>query len=147
MLKVVKLSNFKEDVDKKCLKHATANSAGFDLTAGISETITIKKGEVVLIPTGIKAACPQGCYIQISPRSGTALKKGLSIVNTPGIIDSDYRGEIKIIATCVKDEMTIEPGERIAQMVVLRYEPCDIMFVDSLDNTERGEGGFGSTGK
>lgn len=147
LLKIVKLPNFKEDKEGKCLKLATEHSAGLDITAGISEPMTIKRGEVKLIPTGLKVACPVDCYIQLSPRSGTALKKGFSIVNTPGIIDSDYRGEVKIIATCVKDEMVIEPGERIAQMIMLSSQPTYLMFVDELDETERGEGGFGSTGK
>lgn len=128
--------------------YATPGSAGLDLRANIDETICLQPHERALVPTGIYLELPEGFEAQIRPRSGLALKKGLSIPNAPGTIDSDYRGEIGVILVNLSaDYQYVEPGERIAQMVVARYEMVDWMEVDKLGSSNRGEGGFGSTGK
>lgn len=127
--------------------YATQDSAGMDLLAAISEPITLGPLERKLIPTGIAIALPKGYEAQIRPRSGLALKHGISLVNAPGTIDADYRGEIGVIVVNLSnDPYTIEPATRIAQMVIAPYTRADWNAVDSLDETERGEGGFGSTG-
>ena len=127
--------------------YETAGSAGMDLRADISEAITIGSLERTLIPTGLFIELPQGFEAQIRPRSGLAIKKGLSLVNTPGTIDSDYRGEIKVIVVNLsKETQTIEPSERIAQMVIAKYEQIEWEAVENLSDSERGAGGFGSTG-
>lgn len=128
--------------------YATELSAGMDLRANISEPIVLKPLERRLIPTGIFIALPKGFEAQIRPRSGLALKKGITVLNTPGTIDADYRGEIcAIIINLSADDFVIEDGERICQMVVTRHETAEWIEVDTLDKTERGEGGFGHTGK
>lgn len=127
--------------------YETAGSAGMDLRADISEAITIGSLDRTLIPTGLFIELPQGFEAQIRPRSGLAIKKGLSLVNTPGTIDSDYRGEIKVIVVNLsKETQTIEPSERIAQMVIAKYEQIEWEAVENLSDSERGAGGFGSTG-
>lgn len=127
--------------------YETPGSAGMDLSAHIDGTITLHSLERKLIPTGIFIELPAGFEAQIRPRSGLSIKKGLSLVNSPGTIDSDYRGEIKVILVNLSDEpQTIEPGERIAQMVIARYERIAWQQVETLSDTERGAGGFGSTG-
>jgi dUTP pyrophosphatase len=127
--------------------YETPDSAGMDLRANISEPITIGSLERVLVPTGLFMELPQGFEAQIRPRSGLALKKGLSLPNSPGTIDADYRGEIKVILVNLdKNPQTIEPGERIAQMVIARYERITWEEVEVLNDTQRGAGGFGSTG-
>jgi len=127
--------------------YATEKSAGMDLRAALSEPITIKSGEVKIIPAGIAIALPNGMEAQIRPRSGLAAKSGITVLNSPGTIDADYRGEIKVILINHSNEdFTITRGMRIAQMVIVKYEHITLQKVDSLDNTERGEGGFGSTG-
>jgi dUTP pyrophosphatase len=119
-----------------------------DLRANISEPIVLKPLERRLIPTGIFIALPKGFEAQIRPRSGLALKKGITVLNTPGTIDADYRGEIcAIIVNLSADDFVIEDGERICQMVITRHETAEWIEVDTLDKTERGEGGFGHTGK
>lgn len=129
-------------------KYATEYSAGMDLRADIEESIQISPLKRVLVPTGLYIELPEGCEAQIRPRSGLAAKHGIGIVNSPGTIDADYRGEIKIILVNLSDqEFTLNPGERIAQMVIARYERVTLIEADSLGETERGEGGFGSTGK
>ena len=129
-------------------KYATEYSAGMDLRADIEESIQISPLKRVLVPTGLYIELPDGCEAQIRPRSGLAAKHGIGIVNSPGTIDADYRGEIKIILVNLSDqEFTLKPGERIAQMVIARYERVTLIEADSLGETERGEGGFGSTGK
>lgn len=129
-------------------KYATEYSAGMDLRADIEESIQISPLKRVLVPTGLYIELPDGCEAQIRPRSGLAAKHGIGIVNSPGTIDADYRGEIKIILVNLSDqEFTLNPGERIAQMVIARYERVTLIEADSLGETERGEGGFGSTGK
>ena len=127
--------------------YATPGSAGMDLRANLSEPVTLKAGERKLIPTGLFIALPQGYEAQIRPRSGLALKKGIGLLNSPGTIDSDYRGEIGVILINLSQEdFVVEDGERIAQMVIARYEQAEWNVVDTLDETERGAGGFGHTG-
>lgn len=127
--------------------YATALSAGMDLLAAVSEPVTLEPGQRKLIPTGIAIALPAGFEAQIRPRSGLALKNGISLVNSPGTIDADYRGEIGVIVINHGDQtFTVERGTRIAQMVIARHERAVWMEVDNLDETARGSGGFGSTG-
>lgn len=127
--------------------YATKGSAGMDLTAAIEEAIVLEPGERTLISTGISLALPIGYEAQIRPRSGLALKNGITVLNSPGTVDADYRGEIKVIlANLGTEKFTIERGMRIAQMVVAKYEHVVWDAVESLDESERGEGGFGSTG-
>lgn len=128
--------------------YATEKSAGMDLKANITEPVTLKPLERAMVPTGLFIALPDGTEAQVRPRSGLAAKHGITVLNTPGTIDADYRGEIKVILVNLSNEpFVINPGERIAQMVVARYEKVDWEQVDVLDGTERGEGGFGSTGR
>ena len=127
--------------------YATVNSAGMDLKANIDAPITLAPLQRAMVPTGLYIALPEGTEAQIRPRSGLAAKHGVTVLNTPGTIDADYRGEIKVILVNLSNEaFTINPGERIAQMVVARYEKVEWNEVESLDQTERGAGGFGSTG-
>lgn len=129
-------------------QYATEESAGMDLSANISAPITLASLEIILVPTGIFIELPKGYEAQIRPRSGLAYKKGLSIPNSPGTIDSDYRGEIKVILINLSDKnQTIEHGERIAQIVIAKHERVTWKTVNNLEESERGEGGFGSTGK
>ncbi|MBN8671315.1 MAG: dUTP diphosphatase [Chitinophagales bacterium] len=128
-------------------QYQTAGSAGMDLRAWLTESITLQPMERRLIPTGLYMALPVGYEAQIRPRSGMAIKKGLSMVNTPGTIDSDYRGEIMVpIINLSTEPQTIEDGERIAQMVIARYEQINWAITETLDETERGAGGFGHSG-
>ena len=128
-------------------EYATPLSAGMDLRANIDAPILLKPLQRALIPTGLYIALPEGYEAQIRPRSGLAIKKGISIVNAPGTIDADYRGEIGIILVNLSNEnFIVEDGERIAQMVIARYEHIKFEKVDTLDETERGSGGFGHTG-
>ncbi len=128
--------------------YATPQSAGMDLRANTTETIVIKPLQRVLVPTGLHIQLPQGYEAQIRPRSGLAIKHGIGLVNSPGTIDADYRGEIKIIVVNLSnEEFTLNPGERIAQMIISKYEKATLIECKFLDETERGEGGFGSTGK
>ena len=129
-------------------KYETEGSAGLDVRANITEPIVLKSLERVLIPTGLKIAIPEGYEVQVRPRSGLAIKHGITMLNSPGTIDSDYRGEIKVIAVNLSNETyTIEPNERIAQLVLNKVEQIEFVEVDELDATNRGEGGFGHTGK
>lgn len=128
--------------------YATEFSAGMDLKANIDEPIVLGSLERAMIPTGLFIELPAGFEAQIRPRSGLAAKHGISIVNSPGTIDADYRGEIKVVLVNLsKDPFSINPGERIAQMVVARHETVEWEEVDSLEESARGEGGFGSTGR
>jgi dUTP pyrophosphatase len=133
-------------------KHAlpayeTLGSAGMDLRANIEEVINLQPFERMAVPTGLFIELPQGFEAQIRPRSGLSLKSGLSIPNSPGTIDSDYRGEIKVIvANLSNDLVEIKDGDRIAQMVIANYERAEWNVATNLDETERGSGGFGSTG-
>ena len=128
-------------------KYETSGSSGMDLAANVKESIQIKPGETIIIPTGIAVSIPENFEIQIRPRSGLAAKKKISVLNTPGTIDADYRGEIKVILINLsKDVFTIEKGARIAQMVICPIIKAKLIEVDELSETKRGSGGFGSTG-
>jgi len=128
-------------------QYATANSAGMDLRANLDAPVVLAPMERRLIPTGLHIALPEGYEAQVRPRSGLALKHGITVLNTPGTIDADYRGEIGVVLINLSAEpFTVNDGERIAQMVVARYEKATLCPVDELDDTERGEGGYGHTG-
>ena len=127
--------------------YATPQSAGMDLRANIDEPITLHPMERRLIPTGLHIALPAGFEAQVRPRSGLALKHGITVLNTPGTIDADYRGEVMVLLVNFSTEdFVINDGERIAQMVIARHEQGEFEVVDELDSTERGEGGYGHTG-
>lgn len=129
-------------------EYATALSAGMDLKANISEPVKLLPGERTIVPTGLFIELPEGYEAQVRPRSGLAAKYGITVLNAPGTIDADYRGEIGVILVNLsKNDFVIQPGERIAQMVVARYERVEWTEVAELGATQRGEGGFGSTGK
>ena len=128
--------------------YSTSGSAGMDVHAGIEELVILKPGEVELVPTNLSVEIPAGFEIQVRPRSGLAAKHSIGILNSPGTIDSDYRGEIKIILINFgKKEFVIKPGERIAQLIVSRVYTAQLTEVKELNNTTRGEGGFGHTGR
>lgn len=128
-------------------QYATEQSAGMDLRANLEEPITLKPMERRLIPTGLHIALPVGYEAQVRPRSGLALKKGITVLNTPGTIDADYRGEIGVVLINLsQEEFIVNDGERIAQMVIARHEKADFIEVEALDETERGEGGYGHSG-
>ena len=128
--------------------YATAASAGMDLRADLKEPLVLGTLERAMVPTGLHIELPVGYEAQVRPRSGLAAKHGISIVNAPGTIDADYRGEIKVILVNLSNEpFTVNPGERIAQMVVARHETVEWVAVDALEDSERGAGGFGSTGR
>lgn len=128
--------------------YATPLSAGMDLRANLDQPIVLKPLQRCLVPTGLYIALPAGYEAQVRPRSGLAIKKGIGVLNAPGTIDADYRGEICVILVNLSpDDFVIEDGERIAQLVVARHEQVTWNEVDMLDNTERGAGGFGHTGK
>ncbi|MBR3775742.1 MAG: dUTP diphosphatase [Alistipes sp.] len=129
-------------------EYQTPLSAGLDIRANLDESVTLGPLERAMIPTGLYVELPEGCEMQIRPRSGLAAKHGITVLNSPGTIDADYRGEIKVILVNLSNELfTIEAGERIAQMIVARYEQIEWQAVEELSSTERGAGGFGSTGK
>lgn len=128
-------------------QYATEQSAGMDLRANLDEPVTLKPLERKLIPTGLHIALPAGFEAQVRPRSGLALKKGITVLNTPGTIDADYRGEIGVVLINLSlEDFIVNDGERIAQMVIARHEKADFIEVEVLDETERGEGGYGHTG-
>lgn len=129
-------------------QYATALSAGLDLRANLEEDITLQPMERRLVPTGLSIALPEGYEAQVRPRSGLALKHGITLLNTPGTIDADYRGEIGVIMVNLSNTpFNIADGDRIAQLVIARYEQAEWEAVEALDSTERGDGGFGHTGK
>lgn len=129
-------------------EYQTPLSAGLDIRANLDAPVTLGPLERAMIPTGLFVELPEGCEMQIRPRSGLAAKHGITVLNSPGTIDADYRGEIKIILVNLSGEpFTVEAGERIAQMIVARYEQIEWQPVEELGATERGAGGFGSTGK
>jgi len=128
--------------------YATEGSAGMDLRANLSAPVTLQSLERTLIPTGLSIELTEGYEAQIRPRSGLAIKQGLTCLNTPGTIDTDYRGEIKVILINLsKEPQTIQHGDRIAQMVIAKFTKADLIEVQNLSDTIRGEGGFGHTGK
>lgn len=141
VVKVINKSN------NKLPEYATPMSAGFDLRANLEEPVTLKAGDRILIGTGLFIALEPGYEAQVRPRSGLALKKGITVLNAPGTIDADYRGEIGVILyNASKEDFVIEPGERIAQMIIAKYEQITWEQVEVLDKTERGSGGYGHTG-
>lgn len=128
--------------------YATTQSAGMDIRANLSEPVELKPLERKLIPTGLYIALPDGYEAQMRPRSGLAIKHGITLLNTPGTIDADYRGEIGVILVNLSNEpFVINDGERICQMVIASYQQVELEAVEVLDDTERGAGGFGHTGK
>lgn len=128
--------------------YATEGSAGVDLNANIDDPITLAPLQRVVVPTGLRIALPKGTEAQVRPRSGLAAKHGITVLNTPGTIDADYRGEVGVILINLSDkDFVINPGERVAQMVLARYERFEWEEVEQLDSTSRGEGGLGSTGR
>ena len=128
-------------------KYETSGSSGMDLSANINSDVNIEPGDSAIIPTGLAISIPKGFEVQIRPRSGLAAKQKISVLNTPGTIDADYRGEIKVILINLNDKVfTVEKGLRIAQMVVCPVIQAQLEEVSELDNTHRGKGGFGSTG-
>lgn len=144
ILKIKKLGHGK---DLPLPKYETSGSAGMDLLAAIDEPIIIKPGEVKLVKTGIAIALEKGFEAQVRPRSGLALKNGITVLNSPGTVDSDYRGEVcAILINHSSVDFTITRGMRIAQMVIARHEQAHVVQVEDLDETQRGSGGFGSTG-
>lgn len=127
--------------------YATKQSAGMDLRANLTEPITLRPLERRLVPTGLYIALPAGYEAQVRPRSGLALKHGITVLNTPGTVDADYRGEIGVcLINLSHEDFTINDGERIAQMVIARHETGEFVEVEELDSTERGAGGYGHTG-
>ncbi len=142
---VVKIINRSENA---LPQYETNGSAGLDLRANIESAMMLSPLERALVPTGLFMELPAGYEAQIRPRSGLAIKKGLTLVNSPGTIDSDYRGELKVIVVNLSNQVQmIEPAERIAQMVVAKYSRIDWEVTTELSDTQRGAGGFGSTGK
>lgn len=145
--KTVTLCPLEHAVGLKLPTYETSQSAGMDLSAALTEALELAPGERALVPTGLSMALPPGFEAQIRPRSGLALKHGVTVLNTPGTIDADYRGEIKVLLiNHGQDPFTIERGMRIAQMVIARHEHVSWEVVESLEDTARGAGGFGSTG-
>jgi len=127
--------------------YATEQSAGMDLRTNINEPITLRPMERRLVPTGLYMALPAGYEAQVRPRSGLALKHGITVLNTPGTIDADYRGEVMVLLiNFSNDDFIINDGERIAQMVIAKHEKAELIEVETLDETERGAGGYGHTG-
>lgn len=128
-------------------EYSTSAAAGMDLRAFIAEPISLQPGDRILVPTGLFIELPVGYEAQVRPRSGLALKKGITVLNSPGTIDADYRGEIRVILVNLSREVfVITDGERIAQMVIAQHEQAQWVQVDELQETQRGTGGFGSTG-
>jgi dUTP pyrophosphatase len=141
------LPHFLEPTPLTLPKPATSGAAGIDLQAAVAEPRTLAPGARMLVPTGICMAVPHGCEAQIRPRSGLALKQGVTVLNSPGTIDSDYRGEVQVLLINLGQEpVVIERGMRIAQLVLARHELPRWELVDALPSTDRGAGGFGSTG-
>ncbi len=145
LFKIKQMDNAK---DLPLPKYMTEGSAGMDLYANVDEDVTLKVGEIKLVKTGISIAMPNGYEAQIRPRSGLSYKYGITMVNSPGTIDADYRGEIGVILINVgSEDFIVKRGERIAQMVINEVKIVNFQLVDTLDETVRGDGGFGHTGK
>lgn len=137
-----------EDADIPLPRYMTPLSAGLDICAALEENLTLASGRIALIPTGFAIALPPGYEAQIRPRSGLAVKHGIGIINSPGTIDADYRGEVKVgVINLGSEAYTFKRGDRIAQMVIQRVFQAQFRVVEKLDETDRGGGGFGSTGK
>lgn len=143
----IKILDPENNQDIKLPCYMTKGSSGMDISAAVTKPEIINPGEIKMIPTALAMAIPQGYEVQIRPRSGLAIKKGITIVNSPGTIDSDYRGEVKIgLINLGREAFTIERGSRIAQMVIQKVEQMEVVPVDSMDETDRNQGGFGHTG-
>lgn len=128
-------------------QYSTMSSAGLDLRANVEEPVLLRPFQRALIPTGLYISLPEGYEAQVRPRSGLALKHGITVLNTPGTIDADYRGEVGVILVNLgQEDFVVNDGERIAQMVVAKYEQVELLPVEALDDTERGAGGFGHSG-
>jgi len=145
----IKFKRLRKELDHISLpSYATKGSAGLDIYAALENPMTIAKGSIEMVPTNISVEIPEGYEIQVRPRSGLAAKHGIGILNSPGTIDSDYRGEIKIIIINLgKEDFRIQPAERIAQLVVSKIYTAKFVETKELNNTSRGEGGFGHTGR
>jgi dUTP pyrophosphatase len=143
-VKIKKLAHFKGELPR----YQSAGASGFDVRAQLGESLTLQPGQRAMVPTGLSFEIPLGYEIQARPRSGLAAKSGISVLNTPGTIDADYRGEVKIIIVNLgQDAVVIQDQERCAQLVLAPIFQADFELVTELSNTERGEGGFGSTGR
>ena len=143
----IKITRLQEDNDLPLPAYESEGSSGMDIRANLKEPVLLNPGEIKLIPTGFAVSVPPGYEAQIRPRSGLALKYGIGLVNSPGTIDSDYRGEVGIIMTNWGSEpFPIKRGDRIAQMIISKVYKADFVLIDTLDETSRGEGGFGHTG-
>lgn len=143
----VKIIRLQDDHDVPLPSYESEGSSGMDIRANVKEDVLLNPGEIKLIPTGFAVSVPLGYEAQIRPRSGLALKHGIGLVNSPGTIDSDYRGEVGIIMTNWGSEsFPIRRGDRIAQMIISRVYKADFVVTDNLDETSRGQGGFGHTG-
>ena len=146
ILKFKRISSSLNDIPLP--KYSTKGSAGMDIFAAADDVIKIKPGSIELIPTNLSVEIPEGFELQVRPRSGLAAKHGIGILNSPGTIDSDYRGEIKIILINLgKEDFKINPGDRVAQLVLAKVYKANVVQSSDLNNTERGTGGFGHTGK
>lgn len=143
----VKIVRLPQGRDLPLPRRATSQSAGFDLQACIDSSVEIRPGDRALVPTGIAVALPRGYEAQIRPRSGLALRSGLTLLNTPGTVDADYRGEVRLIVVNLgREPVTVHRGDRLAQMVVLELPAVELEEVEEIPGSERGEGGFGHTG-
>jgi dUTP pyrophosphatase len=146
-MKKVLIKKLEHGQDLPLPNYETIASAGMDIRAALEAPIILKPGERKLIPTGLQMALPEGFEAQIRPRSGLAIRNGITMLNSPGTIDADYRGEVKVIAiNHSEEEFEINHGDRIAQMVIAPVTKFPVVEVDELDETDRGDGGFGSTG-
>ena len=144
----IKFHPFNKNLEYIIPAHATEHSAGLDISSASKETIYIKPSEYKMIPTNLVAEIPEGYEAQIRPRSGLALKYGITVLNSPGTVDADYRGEIKVLLiNHGKNTFKVEFGDRIAQMIISRYEKAEFILSESISTTDRGTGGYGSTGK
>ncbi len=145
-IKIKRISKDFEDIELPT--YATSGSSGMDIRAALKEDIIIKHGEIALVPTNLSVEIPKGYEIQVRPRSGLAIKHGIGVLNSPGTIDADYRGEIKIILfNFSKEDFTISRGDRIAQIVLSKIYIAKLIKTNDLSESSRGEGGFGHTGK
>ncbi|MFA5011318.1 MAG: dUTP diphosphatase [Ignavibacteria bacterium] len=144
----IKISKFNQAIDCELPKYATTDSAGMDLSSSSLEPIIIKRGKYCLIPTNLIVEIPSGYEGQVRPRSGLALKHGITVLNSPGTVDADYRGEVKVLLiNHGDDDFEINFGDRIAQLVIAKHEKAILEFDNNISKTDRGTGGYGSTGK
>ncbi len=148
ILMLIKINKFNKDYDCVIPKYATEDSSGMDLSSASKDTIILKPKEYKLIPTNLIIEIPKSFEGQVRPRSGLALKYGITVLNSPGTIDADYRGEVKVLLiNHSSSDFEIKYGDRIAQLIISKYEKADLQFDDNISETKRGIGGYGSTGK